>query len=65
MTFHVLQSYLIRIHFPNDKGLLSGGESLFFLGIGYWNKMVFLTAETKRKPLEKLFFATLCGFAVE
>jgi hypothetical protein len=40
-------------------------ESLFLNGIGYWNSMGYLTAETRRKNQEKLFFAALCGFAVE
>jgi hypothetical protein len=62
MTFHVLQSYLIRIHFPSDKGLNTGTESLFFKGIGYWNSMGVLTAESQRKCKRKKslpLFATL------
>jgi hypothetical protein len=40
-------------------------ESLFLNGIGYWNSMGYLTAEAQRKIQEKLFFATLCAFAVQ
>jgi hypothetical protein len=65
MEFHVLQSYLIRIQIPNDKDLLAWTESLFLIGIGYWNSMFFLTAETQRKCQEKKIFATLCRFAVQ
>jgi hypothetical protein len=64
MEFHVLQSYLIRIHFPDDKGLHTGMEGLFFKGIGYWNSMFFNRRGTEKKSRE-LFFAVLCDFAVE
>jgi hypothetical protein len=61
MTFHVLQSYLIRIHLPNDKDLLAWTESIFLFGIGYWNSMFFNRRDTeknsRKKPLR--LFATL------
>jgi hypothetical protein len=63
MEFPVLQSCLIRIQIPNDNDLFAWSESLFLIGIGYWNSMGYLTAEIQRKIQEKTF-ATLCGFAV-
>jgi hypothetical protein len=63
MEFHVLQSYLIRIQIPNDKGLHTGTESLFFLGIGYWNSMFFNRRGTEKKSREIILCDSLrlCG----